>query len=94
MALKRVAMAISLTLGTLPAPALAAERLPSPAPEMAATVVTEDCCPGHDLTFPDGARSVPGAVYWEPSDCRPLTLGLYLPPGSVGRPPAGVPLLA
>ncbi len=46
--------------------ALAEAQLPSPAPEVAAQVVNEDRYPAHNVTFPNGVRGVPGAVYWEP----------------------------
>jgi acetyl esterase/lipase len=72
---------------------VAAQQPPAVPPEVAAKVTTVDRYPAHDITFPNGVTGVPGAVYWEPVGYRPLTLDLYLPPGSVKRPAAGLPLV-
>ena len=73
--------------------ASASAQLPSAVPEVAAEVVKVDRYPVHDVTFPNGVKGTPGVVYWEPVGYRPLTLDLYLPPGSVERPATGFPLV-
>jgi acetyl esterase/lipase len=73
--------------------ALAAE-IPMPAPRVVATPRgQEDSYPAQDVTFPNGVRGKPGLVYREAAGYRALTLDLYLPPKTVGRPAQGFPLV-
>jgi acetyl esterase/lipase len=83
---------IELIAIALSVSALAEEKLSSPLPEVAADVAKMDRYYAHDVTFPNGVRGTPGVVYWEPIGYRSLTLDLYLPPSSVGKPATGFPL--
>ncbi len=73
--------------------ALAEAQPPSPAPEIADHVVSEDRYPTHDVTFPNGVRGIPDVLYWNPAGYRPVTLDLYIPPEAPGQPSDGYPLV-
>lgn len=58
---------------------------PAPRPvEIAAGVVSEDAYPERRVVFPGGVTGLPDRAYTSEPGYRPLTLDLYLPPGSPG----------
>jgi acetyl esterase/lipase len=71
---------------------LADIQLPSPLPKIG-DLVKKDTYVVHDVNFPNGVRGIPNVAYWQPLGFRPLTLDLYLPPGSVEKPSTGFPLV-
>ena len=79
-----LAAALGCDLASCAAPAT---RLP-PAPEIAATVVTNDRYPALRASFSGGVIGLPDLVYREAPGYRPLTLDLYLPPRRSALPEA------
>lgn len=88
----RAAMiALALVWSTISIPASA--QLPSSLPQIAPHAVATGRYPALEVTFPNGARGMPGVTYREPAGYRPLNLDLYLPPASVAPPHGGFPLV-
>ncbi len=78
---------------TLSGIVLADIQLPLPLPKIGGGFAKMDTYPVHDVNFPNGVKGIPGVVYWQPLGFRPLTLDLYLPPGSIEKPSTGFPLV-